>query len=165
MKELVFFGYRIPTKQLVGGLFLWLMVALVLWSTRKMPFYAEGAPGPRFMPLVLAAFLGILNLLYWVESATKKPPEKRSTEERNFLRPAGFLAITILLVLCWEPLGALVAVSLCTVLELKFLERYSWRKSILASLIIGGATLVLFQIVLGVPLPGGLFEMLSYVRL
>jgi Tripartite tricarboxylate transporter TctB family len=165
MKGPSLFGYRIPAKQLVGGLFLWLMVGIVLWSTRKMPFYAEGAPGPRFMPVILAALLGVLNLLYWFESAAKEFPEKRTIEKRNLLRPAGFFAITILLVLCWESLGALSAVSLCAILELKFLERYSWGKSILASLIIGGATLVLFQIILGVPLPGGLFEMLSYVRL
>lgn len=164
MKAPSFFGYRIPTKQLVCGIALWLMVAVVLWSTRKMPFYAEGAPGPRFMPVVLAVLLGVLNFLYWVEAATKEALEKHS-DERNLIRPAAFLAITILLVLCWESLGALLAVLLCALLELKFLERYSWGKSIFASLIISGATLVLFQIVLGVPLPGGIFEMLSYVRL
>ena len=165
MKRPSFFGYRIPIKQMVGGLFLWAMVAIVFWSTRKMPFYAEGAPGPRFMPVVLSVCLGILNLLYWVESAAKETVEKPQFTKRNFVRPAGFLSIIILLVLCWESLGALLTVSLCAILELKFLERYSWGKSILASLVISGATLVLFQIVLGVPLPGGLFEMLSYVRL
>jgi uncharacterized membrane protein YadS len=165
MKVPSFFGYRIPTKQLVCGLALWFIVAVVLGSTRKMPFYAEGSPGPRFMPVVLAILLGILNSLYWVESATKVIFKKHSMDERNLLRPAVFLAITILLVICWESLGALLAVLLCTLLELKFLERYSWGKSIFASLVISAATLILFQIVLGVPLPGGLFEMLSYVRL
>ncbi|MBI5581093.1 MAG: tripartite tricarboxylate transporter TctB family protein [Deltaproteobacteria bacterium] len=165
MKGPSFFGYRIPIKQLVGGLFLWSMVAIVFWSTRKMTFYAEGAPGPRFMPVVLSVCLGILNLLYWVESATKESVAKPQFAERNLVRPAGFLAIIILLVLCWEPLGAMSAVSLCAILELRFLERYSWSRSILASFVISGATLVLFQFVLGVPLPGGLFEMLSYVRL
>jgi hypothetical protein len=58
-----------------------------------------------------------------------------------------------------------VAVFLCALLELRYLERYAWGKSVLVSALISAATLLLFQIVLGVALPGGLFEMLSYVRL
>ena len=157
-------GYRVPTKQLVAGIAVWLLIAAVLWSTRKLPFYAEGAPGPRFMPVVLCSIWGVLNLFYWAESATKKAPEKKS-EDRNFARPAAFLAMTILLVVLWEPVGALIAVFVCAFLELRYLERYGWGKSILVSAIISGATLTLFQIILGVPLPGGVFEMLSYVRL
>ena len=75
------------------------------------------------------------------------------------------MAFTILLVFLWEPIGALVAVFVCALLELRYLERYAWGKSILVSALISGATLSLFQIILGVPLPGGIFETLSYVRL
>jgi len=159
------FGYRIPIKQAVGGIVIWALIAAVLWSTRKMPFYDEGAPGPRFMPVVLSVTLAVLNVCYWAESLTREEPRTRPAEERNLLRPAVFLTFTVLFVLLWEPAGALVAVFLCALLELRYLERYAWGKSVLVSALISVATLVLFQIVLGVALPGGLFEMLSYVRL
>jgi hypothetical protein len=165
MNGLVLWGYRIPAKQVVGGIVLWLLIATVLWSTRKMPFYDEGAPGPRFMPVVLSVTLAILNVFYWAESVTREPPKIIPAEERNLLRPAVFLAFTILLIVLWEPIGALVAVLLCALLELRYLERYAWGKSILVSALISGVTLSLFQIILGVPLPGGIFETLSYVRL
>jgi hypothetical protein len=165
MKGPAFFGYRIPAKQAVGGIVLWLLIAAVLWSTRKMPFYDEGAPGPRFMPVVLSVTLAILNVFYWAESATRESLKINPVEERNFLRPVVFLAFTILLIVLWEPIGALVAVFLCALLELRYLERYAWGRSILLSALISGATLTLFQIILGVPLPGGIFETLSYVRL
>jgi len=137
----------------------------VLWNTRSLPFYAEGAPGPRFMPAVLASIFSVLTVLYWIEAATKEPPSEHANEERNFLRPLAFVGITVVLALCWVPLGALLSVLLCSVIELRFLERSSWLRSFVAGLIIAGTFFLLFQIVLGVPLPGGLLESLSYVRL
>lgn len=164
MNGLTCFGYRLPAKPLVGGLVFWLIIAVVLWTTRSMPMYEDGAPGPRFMPVVLSVIFSILNVFYWIESATKVATDKID-DDRNFLRPLGFLSITILLALCWEALGAAVTVFMCAVLELRFLEHMSWGKSVLAGLVISAIALVLFQIVLGVALPGGVFEALSYIRL
>ena len=160
------FGYRIPPKQFVGGLVFWFIIGVVLWNTRNLPFYAEGAPGPRFMPVVLCVIFSILAVLYWIEAATKEEASEAQDEEpRNFRRPLAFVGITALLALCWVPLGALLSVLLCAVIELRFLEGASWLRSIVAGAIIAVTAIVLFQIVLGVPLPGGLLESLSYVRL
>ena len=165
MSGMRLFGYRIPAKPFVGGLIFWFIIGLVLWNTGSLPFYSEGAPGPRLMPAVLAAIFSVLTVLYWIDAATKEPPGEHANEERNFLRPLAFVGITVVLALCWVPLGALLSVLLCSVIELRFLERFSWLRSIFAGLIITATVIVLFQIVLGVPLPGGLFESLSYVRL
>ncbi|MEK7435381.1 MAG: tripartite tricarboxylate transporter TctB family protein [Pseudomonadota bacterium] len=163
MNGLTCFGHRIPTKQLVGGLVFWLIIATVLWTTRNMPMYEEGAPGPRFMPVVLSVLFSVLNVFYWIESATKAAADEAS-DDRNLLRPLAFLSIIILLALCWETLGAVVTVFACAFLELRFLEHHSWVKSIVAGFIISAVALVLFQVVLGVALPGGVFESLSYIR-
>jgi len=165
MNGLKLFGYRIPPKQLGGGLVFWLIIGTVLWTTRGLPLYEDGAPGPRFMPLVLSIIFGFLNFFYWIEAATKEAPADEAPGDRNFLRPLAFLAITVLLAALWESLGAALTVFACALFELRFLERLSWGKSLLAALVVSVIALVLFQVVLGVPLPGGVFEALSYIRL
>lgn len=165
MSGMKLFEYRIPTKQLIGGLVFWLIVGTVLWTTRKMPMFEDGAPGPRFMPIVLAVLFGILNVFYWIESATKEPNDQATDSDRAFGRPLAFLGIAVLLTLCWESLGAVLTVFMCSFIELRFLEGFSLLRTLVAALIISAIALVLFQIVLGVPLPGGLFESLSYIRL
>lgn len=165
MRGLKCFGYRIPPKPLVGGLVFWIIVITVLWTTRGMPMFEEGAPGPRFMPVVLSVLFSILNVFYWFESATKEAEDEAEDEDRNFGRPLAFLGIAILLTLCWESLGAVLTVFMCSVIELRFLESFSWLRTLGTALIISTIALVLFQIILGVPLPGGIFESLSYIRL
>lgn len=164
MKGVTLFGWRIPARQVAGGLVFWAVIGAVVISTRNLPFWYEGAPGPRFMPLALAALFALLTVLYWIEAATKAPDDEVD-DERSFLRPAAFVAITVTLALAWESLGAVLAVLACAFLELKFLEGFSWLRSAVASVCVSAAVLVLFQIVLGVQLPGGLLEMLSYVRM
>ncbi len=164
MSGLKLFGYRIPARQLIGGLVLWLIVGTVLWTTRKLPVFEEGAAGPRFMPIVLAVVLAVLNVFYWIESATREPPEKAEDSDRAFGRPLGFVGVAVLLTVCWEPLGAVLTVFLCSVIELRFLEGFSWLRTVVTAFIISAVALVLFQIVLGVALPGGPLESLSYIR-
>ncbi|MEW6264095.1 MAG: tripartite tricarboxylate transporter TctB family protein [Thermodesulfobacteriota bacterium] len=165
MQETKRSGFSLPRPQLAGGLVVWGLVGLILHSTSDLAFWAEGSPGPRFMPLVLAVILSLLNLLYWVESAVRPPANDRLPKLEELYRPVCFVAVVILLILLWERLGALLTVILCAVLELRFLERYSWTRTLLVSLVMGGLTIVLFQIILGVALPGGILESLSYLRL
>ena len=54
--------------QVVTGLLIWAIIAGLVWFTRGLPYMEEGAPGPRFMPIVLAFFLSVLNILYWMET-------------------------------------------------------------------------------------------------
>jgi hypothetical protein len=165
MSGLTCFGYRIPAKQLVGGLVFWFIIGTVLWSTRNLPMFEDGAPGPRFMPVALSVLFSILNVLYWIEAATKMEADEASDEDRNFARPAAFFAIAVVLALCWDALGAVLTVFLCSFVELRFIERFSWSRTIVTALLISAVALVLFQIILGVALPGGVFESLSYIRL
>ena len=56
--------------------------------------------------------------------------------------------------------GVVATVLLASVGELKFLERYSWKKSVLVGVMISLTTWVIFQFILGVPLPAGIFAWL-----
>ena len=169
MSGVTCFGYRIPAKQVIGGLVFWLIIGTVLWSTRNLPMFEEGAPGPRFMPVVLAILFSILTVLYWIEAAAKVTAdelvETRDDDKRNFGRPAAFFGIAVALVLLWNTLGAVLTVFLCSVVELRFIEQFTWLRTAVTALAISAVALVLFQIILGVALPGGVFESLSYLRL
>ena len=80
--------------------------------------------------------------------------------------PAQLLAgIAVVLALCWESVGAVLTVFVCALVELRFIEHFSWLRTFITAAIISIVMLLLFQIVLGVALPGGLFESLSYLRL
>lgn len=165
MNGLKCFGYRIPARQLLGGLVFWLIIGTVLWSTRHMPLFEDGAPGPRFMPVVLSVLFAVLNVCYWIESATREADDPPAEGGRNLRRPAAFFGIAVVLALCWNTLGAILTVLLCSLVELRCIEGFSWRRTVVTAFLISAVALVLFQIVLGVALPGGVFESLSYLRL
>jgi len=157
---------KIHLSQFVAGLLIWVAIAVVILFTRDLPFESEGAPGPRFMPFLLAMCLGVLNLFYWGKAFLTRDESKNELPGfRKMVRPAGFVLIAVLLILLWEHAGALLTILICSLLELKILEGYSWKKSLLVSLTISAVIWVLFQYLLGVPLPGGLLEELSYLRI
>jgi len=158
--------FKIHPPKFIAGLLIWVAIAVVILFTRNLPFESEGAPGPRFMPFLLAICLGILNLFYWFRAFSARGENRgRLPNLREMVRPTGFVLIAVLLILLWEHAGAVLTIFFCSLLELKILEGYSWKKSVLVALIISVITWGLFQYLLGVPLPGGLFEGLSYLRI
>lgn len=149
------------TPQIVTGLLIWIVVAGLIGFTRGLPYIQEGAPGPRFMPVVLAVSLGILNVLYFADvffSKRAKPLIMPNLSE--LAGPAAYVLLGLSMIVLWERLGVVATVLLVSAVELKFMERYPWGKSILVGLLISLTTWIIFQFILGVPLPAGIFAWL-----
>ena len=149
------------TPQIVTGLLICIVVAGLIGFTRGLPYIQEGAPGPRFMPVVLAVCLGILNVLYFADvffSKRAKPLVMPRLPE--LAGPAAYVLLGLFMIFLWERLGVVATVLLASVIELKFLERYAWGKSILVGVLISFTTWIIFQFILGVPLPAGIFAWL-----
>ncbi len=149
------------TPQIVTGLLIWIVVAGLIGFTRGLPYIQEGAPGPRFMPVVLAVGMGILNVLYFADvffSKRAKPLVMPSLPE--LAGPVAYVLLGLFMIVFWERLGVVATVLLASVIELKFLERYTWGKSILVGVLISFTTWMIFQFILGVPLPAGIFAWL-----
>lgn len=149
------------TPQIVTGLLIWIVVAGLIGFTQGLPYIQEGAPGPRFMPVVIAVCLGILNVLYFADiffSKRAKPLVMPRLPE--LAGPAAYILLGLFMIFFWERLGVVATVLLASVVELKFLERYSWGKSILVGVLISFTTWMIFQFILGVPLPAGIFAWL-----
>jgi putative tricarboxylic transport membrane protein len=150
--------------QLVAGLLIWAIIAGLVWFTRGLPYMEEGAPGPRFMPIVLAFFLSVLNLLYWLETFFSRSEKKLSMPRLSqLIRPAGFFLVGLLMIFLWERLGVVATVLIASFFELKLIEGHSWTRSVLVGLLLSISTWLLFQVVLGIPLPTGPFEWLSFI--
>ena len=116
------------------------------------------------MPLMLVVFLGILSIFYWLEAVfARKDTDLELPKARELIRPAGFVALMVLIILLWERLGVIPTVLLAAFLELKFLDGYSWGKSVLVGLFVSLSFWALFQFILGIPLPGGIFGWMTYL--
>lgn len=149
------------TPQIVTGLLIWIVVAGLIGFTRGLPLIQEGAPGPRFMPVLLALCLGILNVLYFADIFLSKGGGSLVMPRLSELAgPASYVLVGLFMIFFWERLGVVATVLVASVGELRFLERYSWGRSVLVGVLISLTTWVLFQFVLGVPLPAGIFSWL-----
>jgi len=149
--------------QILVGVGIWGLVAGLIVFTRGLPLFEEGAPGPRFMPIVLALVLGLLNIFYMVEIFFFSPKPLHFPRSDEWIRPGGYFLLGIFMIFLWERLGVVATVLIASIVELKVLEEYSWMRSILVGLLFSIFTWFLFQKVLGVPLPTGPFEWLASI--
>jgi len=149
------FPLSICWPELITGLIIWAIVGMIFLATIGMPIYTEKSPGPRFLPVIVGVSLGILTILYWVTSYRKPKQRVKFPDIGELVRPAGFIAISFLTVILWERFGAVLTVMIVCILELKFLERYSWIRSVLVALIISLFAWGLFHQVLGIELSKG----------
>jgi len=152
---------QLHLPQILTGLLIWGIVAGLVWFTRGLPYMDEGAPGPRFMPVLLAIFLSILNVLYWTDVFFfRRGGRLNLPRASELIRPSGFILVGVLMIFLWERLGVVATVLIASFVELKGIQGYSWARSIWIGLLFSLSTWVLFQLVLRVPLPAGPFEFL-----
>lgn len=140
------------------GIVLWTIVGIVLFSTSGMPaFEQDNSPGPRFVPLGIAITLSFLTVLYWVEAYKNREKSIQLPSMIELAKPSMFFGLALLVVLLWDILGAAPVVFLISFMEFKLLEKYTWNRSLLVAAILCSSTFVLFEMVLGISLPRGLF--------
>ena len=149
------------TPQIVTGIVIWIVVVVLIGFTQGLPYMQEGAPGPRFMPIVIAVCLGILNVLYFADAFFSKRAKTLVMPRLSEMPgPAAYVLLGLFMIVFWERMGVVATVLLASVVELKFMERYAWGKSILVGVLISFTTWMIFQFILGVPLPAGIFSWL-----
>lgn len=147
--------------EIAVGFLIWIVVAGLIGFTRDLPYMQEGAPGPRFLPMLVAVILGFLNVMYFTEilfSKRAKPLTLPRLSELAF--PALYVLVGVFMTVAWERLGVVPTVLLACLFELKFLEGYPWVKSLCASVAASVTTWMLFKYILGVELPAGILAWL-----
>jgi cell division protein FtsW (lipid II flippase) len=152
---------KTPVAQFVTCGALLVLILAVVKATAQLPFMIDGSPGPRFMPLIISGLIGILTILYAIESLATNEGGKMPTRE-ELKRPAIYVVLSFFLIVLWENLGALLTVILIAALELRVLEEMTWKKSVCVAVFISLASCAVFDFVLGVPLPLGILKDFIY---
>ncbi len=131
------------------------LAVVVGWESRNLGFLTGGVPGPGLLPLLatgLLAICGIGLVLQRSAPATAIPWPPREARGKIYGSTAAFLLYAGLV-----PVGGFFAATaiLSTVLS-AWWGGYRWRVAILFGALSAGGMLILFDLLLGVPLPRGL---------
>ena len=135
----------------VSGLMLLALALFVGWENRAYPIGTLAEPGPGYLPLLLAIFIGLMGALIVAWGARSAPIKALRWVEtpRAIVILAACAAATVAL----EPLGYRITISALLIFFLGVVER---RPPLLAGLVAVGFGLASFYVIgdlLHVPLP------------
>jgi putative tricarboxylic transport membrane protein len=136
-----------------SGLVLLLLALFIAWQNRSYPMGSLQEPGPGYVPLMLAIFLGITGVLIALRGTSAQPLREMKWPEAPravvILIAAGVAAYAL------ERLGYRITIFAFLVVFLGVVERRRWYAVLIVS---GGFSLLsylLFDTVLKVQLPAG----------
>ena len=125
------------------------------WQSRQLPIGTSDAPGPAYVPLVLAAALFGLGVL--VASGRGAPVVAILAEHREAGgRPLAILGAMSFTAVALEPLGYRLTVALFLVFLLAVVERRGAAPSIAVAVALAWSSFWLLDTTLRVTLPRGL---------
>lgn len=135
----------------IAGLMLIALAAYVGWMNRVYPLGTLQEPGPGYVPLILAVFLGVMGVLVVIGGKSSLPFAAIDWRER-------WRAIAILVACAFaayglERLGYRITMAALLVFFLGALERKHPAKVAAVALGFSFATYYLFATLLRVPLP------------
>lgn len=147
----------IPLGQFFMGLF-WLGLAfLVFRDIASMSDAEGGGMGPASFPKILAVSLTLLVAVYWFQSRMGKTvPVSGPVKTGDALKAACLVLLAFAAAYLWESVGALIILFVLSIVELKWLERFGWKRVAAVTLIVSVGTWLVFTALLGVSLPLGL---------
>lgn len=146
----------IPRGQLLVGLFWIGLAALVVYGIRKLPPAEPGGLGPATFPKILAVGLVGLVALYWLQARKgERIPSEKSGTAGSILKPVCLSALAFIAAMLWEPVGSLPVLVLLSIVELRWIEGFSWPRVLTVGLALSAGMWAVFTQLLGVSLPLG----------
>lgn len=136
---------------IIGALFCIGLFCLI--SSRMMPPGQFGEMGPGFFPGLLGAILAGLSLVLGIKAVFKDFPKGRV--RLGYRDGWSIIGATVLVAMMFKPLGFMPSIGLFVCFNLKLLSRLGWIKCILLSAAAAVAAYLLFDPLLGIPLPMG----------
>lgn len=135
----------------VAGVMLIALAAYVGWMNRVYPLGTLQEPGPGYVPLILAIFLGVMGVLVVVGGRSSAPFAAIDWRER--WRAIAILAACAFAAYGLERLGYRITMTALLVFFLGALERKHPAKVVAVAFGFSFATYYLFAKLLRVPLP------------
>ena len=142
-------------QRITGALFTVLGVYVAFYSFAKLGVGTMRRPGPGLFTLICGAGIMIMSLM-WLITQWKDKDETLFFEEKGaWIPPSLGVAITLIYALLITPLGYTLSTLVFIVLWQVVIARARLRTVILFGVIGSAVMFVLFELLLGVPLPNG----------
>lgn len=141
-------------------IFLIVSVSILFGQALKLSILNEqGMVGAGFLPSLLSVFIILLLLIdLFLNFKNKKGDHKsKKIESTSLLKISIFVLFLVLALFMFQYLGMLVSLGVLILFILIFIEKNSLIKSVIVSLLIIGITFIIFEQLLNIPLPKGLF--------
>jgi putative tricarboxylic transport membrane protein len=110
------------------------LLVFALWFTaaaRRYPYWGENGPGSGFLPFWVGLAMAALAALLLVGAVRPGPAGARWLPEgRGLWRLAAVSAVTVLFVAAIDWTGMILGTALFLFVVLRFVERYSWARSV-----------------------------------
>jgi cytochrome b561 len=132
--------------------------ALVIYSTRELPYWSDYSPGPAFAPWWIAAcglFLSALLALQTIRLGSNELPPEAATTRSGFIRAASTFAVLIAFILLIPALGLVLVSMLAAGTIMLVVLRRKILPSLLSVAITGAVIYGIFLWWLQIPFPKG----------
>ncbi len=146
--------------ELIAAAFFFLAGAhVVQQSTSDLDMWSRYGPGPGFVPFWAGALWMVLSALHMLNVVLQprifhgSQPFPVGVSAVRVIVLTAILAVSIFLM---ETVGFLVAMTVMIALCLAIIDRYSWKKTAVASVVIAATCYAVFSAVIGVPFPRGI---------
>ncbi len=144
--------------ELIAAAVFFLLGVHVVQQSAQLEYWAKFGPGPGFLPFWIGILWIVLSLLH-IGNIAIQPRLFRGSQPfpvgKSAVRVAIMFAILVASVFLMSILGFLISTILMVAALLKSIDRFSWRKTAVAAIAIGGTCYLLFAIVIGVMFPAG----------
>src|SRR5262245_42586854 len=137
----------------VSGAFLLLLALFVAWQNRDYPLGSLHDPGPGYMPLALAVFLGAMGLLIMIFGG--KSEALSSVRWSGLARAVVVIAACAVAAFALEDLGYRLTMLALLIFFLGVVERRNWIATGAVALGFSWISYFVFATWLRVPLPLG----------
>jgi hypothetical protein len=134
---------------------LFLVGLSTLILSQKMPAGTFGEVGPGVFPTIISVILCLVSVGICVSNLWRRDGQTViHIVHRNSWWIVGGLVITAIL---FTPVGALPMIGLYVLFLLKLLSKLGWIKCVSFAALTAAGGYVVFDYLLGIPLPGGIF--------
>ena len=147
------------TGDAVGSLFLFLLGIGAVLGAIRLKVGSPTEPQPGFFPFLGGLSLIVLSFVIFLKGQMGQSQKKVAFGEVG--RPALLLVVLIALVAVLDSVGYVIGTFIASGLILCILNVKSWRTLILTSLCLSIGTYILFDKLLGIDLPVGIFSRLG----
>lgn len=136
-------------------LFMIIISIIIIKEGLGLPFISKYTIGPGFFPVIIGSGIAIISLIIIIkEFLLKNNNDKPFIELIGIKRIGIYFGAIIIVLLLSEIIGLIVTLILFMIIVFRFIEGYKWVTCIKVAVICNIIFYILFEIWLGVPLPG-----------